>query len=95
LFLKSNSAYKLTYHFNVAIKERSLNFNIYFIDSVGGKKIWQKISLLGKKSNEFDFWQADNLEFKTPENLQSCFIEIVSPDSTGKIWLDDLNIVEN
>jgi len=95
LFLKSNTSYKINYHFNVAQKERSLNFNVYYIENFGGKKNWQKISLVGKKSNEFDFWQSDSLEFKTPENLQSCYIEIVSPDSLGKIWLDDLSIVEN
>jgi hypothetical protein len=94
LFLKQNTNYKLTYHFNVAAKERSINFNIYQINSVGGKKNWEKISLVGKKSNEFDFWQTDTIEFKTPIDLQSCFIEIVSPDSIGKVWLDDLSITE-
>lgn len=95
LFLKSNSSYQLNYFFNVSGKERGFEFNFYFLNSLGGKSAWQKVSLKGKKSNEFDFWQTESLEFKTPVDLQSCYIEIVSPSSIGKIWLDDLSIIEN
>lgn len=94
LFLKSNTSYQLKYFFNVSGKERSLDFNLYYLSSVGGKNAWQKFNLKGKKSNEFDFWQNESLEFKTPEDLQSCYIEVTSAVSTGKIWFDDLSITE-
>ena len=95
LFLKSNASYQLKYSFNISGKERSLDFNVYFLNSVGGKSAWQKVTLKGKISNEFDFWQSETLEFKTPADLQSCYIEVSSPISTGKIWLDDISILEN